>query len=142
MKRFWKDVAAVPVEGGWSAELDGRPIRTPARELLVLPTEALAKAIADEWSAVEDRVDPRAMPLTGLANAAIDRVAPDKGTFAAGLAKYAEADLACYRANELRLSLKRRINESDPYYNMIHNQWGEGLRRVFAQLPDPYWEDA
>jgi putative proteasome-type protease len=49
-------------------------------------------------------------------------------------------DLACYYANDLRLTLKRRITENDPYYNMIHNQWGEGLRRVFAQLPDPYWE--
>jgi putative proteasome-type protease len=50
-------------------------------------------------------------------------------------------DLACYQANSLRMPLKRRIGESDPYYNMIHHQWGEGLRRVFAQLPDPYWED-
>ncbi len=50
-------------------------------------------------------------------------------------------DVACYHANQLRLSMKRRIGESDPYYNMIHHQWGEGLRRVFAQLPDPYWEE-
>lgn len=50
-------------------------------------------------------------------------------------------DLACYQANALRLTLTRRISETDPYYNMIHHQWGEGLRRVFAQLPDPYWED-
>ncbi len=50
-------------------------------------------------------------------------------------------DLACYHANALRLSMKRRIVETDPYYNMIHHQWGEGLRRVFAQLPDPYWEE-
>ena len=102
MKRFWKGVAVVPTEGGWSVELDGRPIRTPARELLVVPTEALAEAIASEWSAVEETVDPRAMPLTGLANAAIDRVAPDKAAFAASLAKYAEADLACYRADTPR----------------------------------------
>ena len=52
MKRFWKDVAVVPAEHGWSVELDGRPIRTPARELLVVPTEALAQAIASEWSSV------------------------------------------------------------------------------------------
>ena len=75
-----------------------KPLRTPAREALVVPTEALADAIAAEWESVEDKIDPRAMPLTGLANAAIDRVAPDKQAFAAGLARYAEADLACYRA--------------------------------------------
>jgi chaperone required for assembly of F1-ATPase len=73
-------------------------VRTPARAALNVPSEALAKAIAEEWNRVEGDVDPRAMPLTGLANAAIDRVAPDKASFAAGLARYAEADLACYRA--------------------------------------------
>jgi chaperone required for assembly of F1-ATPase len=58
----------------------------------------LAEAIAEEWNSVGDKIDPRDMPLTGLANAAIDRVAPDKQAFAAGLAGYAEGDLACYRA--------------------------------------------
>ena len=69
-------------DGGWAIRLDGRPVRTPARAPLVVPTEALAEAIADEWRAVEEEIDPRAMPLTGLANAAIDRVAPDRGGFA------------------------------------------------------------
>ena len=113
MKSFWKDVTVVAVEGGWSVELDGRPMRTPARELLVVPTEELAWAIASEWSSVGDRVDPRAMPLTGLANAAIDRVAPDKATFAAGLAKYAEADLACYRADTPRKLVERQAEQWD-----------------------------
>jgi chaperone required for assembly of F1-ATPase len=58
----------------------------------------LARAIAGEWESAGDSVDPRAMPLTGLANAAIDRVAPDRAAFAASLGKYAEGDLACYRA--------------------------------------------
>lgn len=102
MKRFWKD-ATVEREGqGWAVELDGRPVRTPARAPLVVPTVQLAKAIGDEWSAVDGEIDPRAMPLTGLANAAIDRVAPDPQAFASGLAGYAEADLACYRAERPR----------------------------------------
>jgi putative proteasome-type protease len=50
-------------------------------------------------------------------------------------------DLVCYQANQLRVQLRRRITETDPYFTMIHHQWGEGLRRVFAQLPDPYWDD-
>ncbi|MGE5562610.1 MAG: ATP12 family chaperone protein [Bacillota bacterium] len=98
MKRFWKDVAVGREGGGWTIELDGRPVRTPARELLRLPTQALAEAIAEEWRSVEENVDPRAMPLTGLANAAIDRVEPERRAFAGGLARYAEADLACYRS--------------------------------------------
>jgi chaperone required for assembly of F1-ATPase len=85
-------------DGGWSIRLDGRPVRTPARAELTVPTESLALAIAEEWRGVEDEIDPRAMPMTGLGNAAIDRVAPDKLAFAARLARYAETDLACYRA--------------------------------------------
>ena len=99
MKRFWKDVAVEREDGGWTIKLDGRPVKTPARTSLLVPTEALAEGIADEWRSVADTIDPRAMPLTGLANAAIDRVAPERQAFAAGLARYAEADLACYRAD-------------------------------------------
>lgn len=98
MKRFWKDVAVEPEREGWGIRLDGRAVKTPARAALVVPTEALANAIADEWRSVGETIDPRAMPLTGLANAAIDRVAPERQAFARGLARYAEADLACYRA--------------------------------------------
>jgi len=98
VKRFWKDVA-VAQEGGWTVKLDERRLRTPARAPLLAPTEALANAIAEEWRSVEVDVDPSAMPLTGLVNAAIDRVAPQRQAFARGLATYAEADLACYRSD-------------------------------------------
>ena len=98
MKRFWKDVSVEPEGDGWEIRLDGRPVKTPARAPLVIPNEKLADAIADEWRSVEDEIDPRAMPLTGLANAAIDRVAPERQAFAGGVARYAEADLACYRS--------------------------------------------
>lgn len=98
MKRFWKDVSLRPEEAGWAIELDGRPVRTPARSVLVVPARALADGIAGEWRAIEDEIDPRAMPLTGLANAAIDRIAPERQAFAGGLARYGEADLACYRS--------------------------------------------
>ncbi len=78
--------------------LDGRPVKTPARAPLIAPTPALADAIADEWRAVGEEIDPRTMPLTGFTNAAIDRVAVDPAAFAANLATYAETDLLCYRA--------------------------------------------
>lgn len=95
MKRFWTGVGVTPERG---VMLDGRPVRTPGRVPLLLPTPVLAEAVADEWRAVGDSIDPRAMPLTGLANAAIDRVASDPATFAAGLARYGETDLLYYRA--------------------------------------------
>jgi chaperone required for assembly of F1-ATPase len=98
VKRFWKDVAVVEQDGGWAIELDARPVRTPARASLILPTESLANGVAEEWRSVGEEIDPRAMPLTGLSNAAIDRVAPERQAFSGGLARYAEADLACYRS--------------------------------------------
>jgi len=99
VKRFWKDVAVGEEGDGWAVTLDGRPVRTPARATLVVPTQALANGIAEEWRSVDGEVDPRAMRLTGLANAAIDHVAPQRNAFAGGLAHYAEADLACYRSD-------------------------------------------
>ncbi|WP_294278819.1 ATP12 family chaperone protein [uncultured Sphingomonas sp.] len=96
MKRFWKDVT---VDAERVVRLDDRPVRTPGRVPLALPTPALAEAVADEWRGVKETVDPRAMPLTGLANAAIDRIAADPAPFAEGLARYAETDLLCYRAD-------------------------------------------
>ena len=113
MKRFWKSAAAVAADRDWIIELDGKPIRTPARELLKVPNGPLARAIADEWNDVGDTVDPRSMPLTGLANAATDRVAPDRAAFAEGLARYGESDLACYRAEGPRSLVERQSHSWD-----------------------------
>lgn len=99
MKRFWKTAAAVATDGGFAITLDGRRVKTPAKVDLILPTETLAGAVAAEWNGVGEIINPRAMPLTGLANAAIDRIAPDKEQFASGIARYGEGDLTCYRAD-------------------------------------------
>jgi chaperone required for assembly of F1-ATPase len=98
VRRFWRQADVVQLGDGWGVTLDGKPVRTPARAAVEVPTEALARAIALEWNGVGERIDPGALPLTGLANAAIDRIATDRDTFVTGLANYAEGDLACYRA--------------------------------------------
>ena len=113
MKRFWKDVSFAEQGEGWSIRLDERPVKTPARVPLNVPTRALAEAIAEEWRSIEGDIDPRAMPLTGFANAAIDRVAADKEAFARGITKYAEADLACYRAEGPRGLVSRQEEQWD-----------------------------
>jgi chaperone required for assembly of F1-ATPase len=113
VKRFWKDVAVEADGEGWAIRLDARVAKTPARAALAVPTQALADAIADEWRQAGEEIDPRAMPLTGLANAAIDRVAPDRQAFAANLARYAEADLACYRAEGPRALIERQEQQWD-----------------------------
>lgn len=99
MKRFYEHVAIIPVDDGLSIQLDGKLVRTPARALLAVPTQALADGIADEWRAQDGDIDPAAMPMTGLANAAIDHIIPNKANFAAGIARYGESDLLCYRAD-------------------------------------------
>jgi chaperone required for assembly of F1-ATPase len=113
VKRFWKDVTVEPASPGWTIKLDGRPVKTPARAALTVPTQALAAGIEDEWRSVEGQIDPRSMPLTGLANAAIDRVAPERQAFANGIARYAEADLACYRADGPRALVQRQEEQWD-----------------------------
>jgi chaperone required for assembly of F1-ATPase len=97
VKRFWTEVS---VDAGRVVQLDEKPVRTPGRVPLALPNDALAEAVAAEWREVGETIDPQAMPLTGLANAAIDRVAPEQTAFAAGLAAYGESDLLYYRAAE------------------------------------------
>ena len=111
MKRFWKQVA-IDAERG--VLLDDRPVRTPGRNPLLVPSAALAEAIADEWRVVADDIDPRAMPLTGLTNAAIDRIAPDPQAFAIGLAAYGESDLLCYRADSPPDLVERQAALWDP----------------------------
>lgn len=97
MKRFWKEVAVVAEDGRWGIALDGRPVRTPQRAPLAVASAALAEAIAAEWRDVGETIDPAAMPMTGLANAAIDLATPDLAAFAAPVAAYAQSDLFCYR---------------------------------------------
>ena len=97
MKRFWKEVAVVAEDDGWSLALDGRPVRTPQRAPLAVASLALAEAIAAEWRDVGGTIDPAMMPMTGLTNAAIDLATPDLTAFAAPVAAYATSDLFCYR---------------------------------------------
>jgi len=113
VKRFWKEVGIERAGEGWAIRLDGRPVKTPARAPLEVPTDALAEAVAEEWRGVSERIDPRTMPLTGLANAAIDRIKPVRETFAKGLANYAEADLACYRSEGPRALVDRQERDWD-----------------------------
>lgn len=139
MKRFWKEATANRRDGGWRIELDGRPLRTPAKAELMLPTEALAEAVAREWAEAAETVDPRAMPLTGLANAAIDRVAPDTEAFAGVLAKYGESDLLCYRAEAPVVLAEREAAEWDPLLAWARRRFDVDFRVIagITHVPQP-----
>lgn len=120
MKRFWREVA---IDAEHVVRLDDRPVRTPGRAPLALPSAALADAVADEWRAVGDMIDPRTMPLTGLANAAIDRVAPDVKAFARGIAAYADSDLFYYRADQPPELAERQAAAWDPLLDWARERY-------------------
>lgn len=128
MRRFYTAVAAVPEDGAWRITLDGRPVRTPKRASLTLPTAALAAAVAEEWDAQGDKILPATMPMTGLANAAIDHVQPDPQAFAAGLAAYAESDLVCYRADTPADLAARQSTAWDPFVAFALRRYDAALR--------------
>jgi chaperone required for assembly of F1-ATPase len=114
MKRFYKKASHNPGESGHRILLDGRAVKTPARATLAVPSEGLATAIVEEWDAQAEDIDPRSMPLTGLAKAAIDRVSPDPDAFARSLAVYGETDLLCYRADSPAALVARQSETWDP----------------------------
>lgn len=111
MKRFYKTVSVTPDRG---ILLDARPVKTPGKLPFILPNAALAEAVADEWRAQGDEIAPHSMRITGFANAAIERIAPDAAAFAKGLAAYAESELLCYRADSPPELVVRQEAEWDP----------------------------
>lgn len=123
MKRFWKAAAVEEAGEGWTIALDGRRVKTPARVDLVVPTRGLADAIAAEWNDVGEDIDPRAMPLTGLANAAIDRVAADPKLFADDLARYGQGDLLCYRAEGPQGLVRQQVDLWDPLLDWARSRY-------------------
>ena len=114
MKRFYTEVTVASEPGGWGVHLDGKPVRTPARVPLLVPTVALADAVAAEWAVQIATIAPATMPLTGLANAAIDRIAPDVARFAGELTRFAESELLCYRAENPAPLVARQAAMWDP----------------------------
>jgi chaperone required for assembly of F1-ATPase len=97
-KRFYRTVTVDGAAPAFRVLLDGRPIRTPAKRELAVPSKALAEAVAAEWEAQGERIDPASMPLTRLVNSAIDGVTGREAEVRADIAKYGASDLLCYRA--------------------------------------------
>jgi chaperone required for assembly of F1-ATPase len=126
-KRFWKEAKVAEVDGGFRVELDGRPVRTPAKTLVILPTRALAEAIAQEWDAQEGEVDPAKMPFTRTANSALDKVAVQHEEVAAMLAEYGGTDLLCYRATSPAELIDRQAALWDPMLDWADEIFGARL---------------
>lgn len=126
-KRFWKEATVEEVEGGWTVRLDARPVKTPAKAPLVLPTQALAEAVADEWEAQQGEVRPDTMPFTRAANSAIDKVAPQRAEVVAIIAAYGDSDLLCYRATGPQELCDRQARAWDPLLDWAADTLGTRL---------------
>lgn len=99
LKRFYKQASVAEAEGGFAIHLDGRPVKTPAGRRLAVPFRALAEAMAAEWQEQGEEIKPKSMPMTQLASTALDRVGPERATILDQLARFADTDLLCYRAD-------------------------------------------
>src|SRR5215469_11560010 len=113
-KRFYRAVALAEQAEGFVVVLDGRPARTPARRPLAAPTRALGQALAAEWDAQVERIDPSNMPLTRLANTITDGVAAASPEIAVEIEKYLGSDLVCYRAQSPEALVARQARHWDP----------------------------
>ncbi len=139
MKRFYKSVGVSRVGGAFGVTLDGRVVKTPAGALLALPTSALADAIAAEWTGQGDVIDPRAMPLTALANSAIDRVQADRVHALKQLEAFGGHDLVCYRAAEPAALVARETLAWDAPLLWARTRYGLDLRvtQGMQSIPQP-----
>jgi chaperone required for assembly of F1-ATPase len=126
-RRFYQTATIAPIEGGWEILLDGKPVRSPAKRPLVLPTEPLAAAIAEEWQAQGDTVQPQTMPLMQLAATAIDRVADARDAILAETAGYGRSDLVCYRADEPEALVRRQEEMWQPLLAWLAERYDVAL---------------
>lgn len=129
MKRFYKETAVDLSDGGHRVLLDGKPMRTPAKAVLVVPTRALAEAIAAEWGEVPDKAEINAshLPLTRLAATGHDRVTTQRTRVIEDTAKYAGSDMLCYRASEPETLVKRQQETWQPLLDWAAERYGARL---------------
>jgi len=134
-KRFYKDVTVAARGSGHAVHLDGRPLRTPGKLVLVLPTPQMAEAIAAEWSAQGATIDPMSMPLTRLANSVRDQVEGREPEVRADIVKYAGSDLLCYRADGPAELVAQQAAAWDPMLDWARETFGADLAVCTGLMP-------
>jgi chaperone required for assembly of F1-ATPase len=137
IRRFYKAATAEQREGGWAVLLDGRGAKTPDRAPLSLPTEALARVVADEWAAQGEFIAFPAMPATRLAFTALDRVPAARAALAAEVSRYAGADLLCYYAEAPEALLLRQTQRWGPLLDWAEAELGLRFERAAGVVHRP-----
>lgn len=123
-KRFYKTASVAPIDGGFAVHLDGKPVRTPGKALLALPTEAAAVLVADEFAEQGETINPVTMPVMRLVNTAIDGVASDPQAVLEDILRFASSDLLCYRADAPQGLVERQNEQWDPVIDWVRTALG------------------
>ncbi len=134
-KRFWKTASVVAEDGGFAVRLDERPVKTPAKQPLLVPTHALADLIAAEWDAQSGLVNPETMPVTRMANSAIDKVVPQYHEVATLLTAYGETDHLCYRATHPPALAEKQAIAWDPLLHWAAQALNAPLKTTDGIVP-------
>lgn len=142
MRRFWSESAVEPAGQGYAVRLDRRRLMTPAKAPLEVPSRALAEAIAAEWQAQGEQVQPQALPLTRAANSAIDRVAPRQAEVVDQVAAYAQTDLLCYRAPHPQALIALQSQAWDPLLDWARQAFGARLTVAEGVIHQPQRPEA
>jgi chaperone required for assembly of F1-ATPase len=135
LKRVYEKVTVTEGDDGFSVNLDGRPVRSPARRVLNIPNRSLADAVAAEWDSQSETVDPRAMPMMSLLATAMDRVEPQRDLVIATIAGYGESDMLCYRAEAPADLVQRQIQTWEPLLDWCADSFGARLRATTGIMP-------
>ena len=135
MKRFYGTATAEPGEDGWRVMLDGRPLRTPARGVLVLPREALARAVAAEWQAQGEQIDTQGMRLTRLATTVVDLMPARRDDAIEEATGYAATDLLCYRAASPASLAARQAAAWQPWLDWAERRFDARLAVASGVMP-------
>ncbi len=142
MKRFYREATVVSEQGRYSVTLDGRPVLSPGKSPLELPTRLLAESVSAEWNAQGEEIDPASMPMTRFANSAIDRIRPRRDEVVNEIAAYAETDLLCYRTATPEGLAERQAFTWQPLLDWAATQYGASLRVTQEIIPVAQDKDA
>ena len=137
MKRFWREVSVEPADGGWQVALDGRRVKTAQARAQVVPTRALGEALADEWRAQAEDIDPAGFVLRDMADYALDIVAIDRGDAIRRVLAYAEGDTLCYRAEPDEPLAVRQRAVWEPLLKAAERQYGVRFERAVGIVHRP-----
>jgi chaperone required for assembly of F1-ATPase len=141
-KRFYSEVSVSEGEGGHAIHLDGKPVKTPAKKPLAVPTAALAELLREEWAAQTDVIDPGTMPVTRLVNTAIDGVTADSQAVFEDILRFSSSDMLCYRAEGPENLVARQNEKWDPVIDWAANELGARFILIEGVMPQEQPKEA